>query len=260
MERTPYRAVFFDLDGTLLPMDLGEFMTAYFERLAGFVAARGVDSETFVTGLKAGIRAMASHDDGGLNADAYWKAFFGIVDRAALDWEPFVAEFYERDFGKIGESVVPDRNAVRAVAALQSKGYPLVLATMPMFPLAAVEWRLAWAGLDARAFSRITNYENSTSVKPKLAYYAENLHAAGLDASDVLMVGNNTKEDLACLDLGMDAYLVTDHLLDPVKFDLSTVKHSSMAEFAAWAEALPECVDPAVRIEAGPVALDAVGA
>lgn len=256
MERTPYRAVFFDLDGTLLPMDLGEFMTSYFERLAGYVAARGIDSETFVTGLKTGIRAMASHDDGSLNAEAYWKAFFGVVDEDALDWAPFVAEFYEHDFGKIGANVVPDRNAARAIETLRTKGYPLVLATMPMFPLRAVKWRLAWAGIEPSAFSRITNYENSTSVKPKLAYYAENLHAAGLDASDVLMVGNNTKEDLACLDLGMDAYLVTDHLLDPVKFDLSTVKHSPMAEFAAWAEALPECVDPAAPIEAGPVWLE----
>ena len=38
--------------------------------------------------------------------------------------------------------------AARAVDALASKGYPLVLATMPMFPERAVRWRLEWAGID----------------------------------------------------------------------------------------------------------------
>ena len=257
MERTPYRAVFFDLDGTLLPMDLGEFMQSYFGSLANYVAARGVDPETFTAGLKAGIKAMATHADGRLNADAYWEAFFGVVDRGVVDWTPLINEFYEHDFGAIGANVTPDPNAARAVEALRSKGYPLVLATMPMFPLRAVEWRLTWAGVDPEAFLRITNYENSTSVKPALAYYAENLKAAGLEGHEVLMVGNNTKEDLACLGLGMDAYLVTDHLLDPVNFDLGTVKHSTMAEFAAWAEALPACDNPARGIEPGPVAREA---
>ena len=257
MERTPYRAVFFDLDGTLLPMDLGEFMQSYFQRLAEYVAAHGIDPETFTAGLKAGIKAMASHDDGRLNSEAYWGAFFEVVDEDAADWTPFINEFYEHDFGTIGEGVVADPDAARAIAALRSKGYPLVLATMPMFPLRAVKWRLSWAGIDADAFERITNYENSTSVKPKLAYYAENLRAAGLRGEDVLMVGNNTKEDLACLDLGIDAYLVTDHLLDPVKYDLSKVKHSTMAAFADWAEALPVCEHPATGIESGPVGSEA---
>ena len=35
MPETPraYRAICFDLDGTLLPMDIDEFMNAYFSRL-----------------------------------------------------------------------------------------------------------------------------------------------------------------------------------------------------------------------------------
>lgn len=253
MEQTPYRAVFFDLDGTLLPMDLDEFMQSYFSSLASYVAANGIDPAMFTAGLKNGIKAMAAHEDGRLNAEAYWEAFFEAVDRDALDWTPLINRFYEHDFGKIGEGVTPNPDAARAIKTLIEKGYPLVLATMPMFPLRAVQWRLTWAGIDPNVFSRITNFENSTSVKPKLAYFAENLRAAGLEGADVLMVGNNTVEDLACLDLGMDAFLVTDHLLDPVEFDLSTVKHGSMAEFALWVEALPPCENPAQSIVAGPV-------
>ena len=187
---------------------------------------------------------MAVHDDGRTNADAYWEAFFSHADRDAADWDELLAGFYERDFGAIGAGVVP--NSAETLAA---KGYPLVLATMPMFPRRAVEWRLSWAGIDASRFGRITSFENSTSVKPKLAYYAENVAACGLAGEDVLMVGNNTVEDLAIRGLGADAFLVTDHLLDPDEgFDLASVKHGTMEEFAAWAEALPACADPAQGI------------
>ena len=67
------------------------------------------------------------------------------------------------------------------------------------------------------------------------------------------MVGNNTVEDLGIQALGADAFLVTDHLLDPTDggFDLATVKHGTMEEFAAWAEALPACAEHATGIDAG---------
>ena len=45
---------------------------------------------------------------------------------------------------------------------------------------------------------------------------------------DILMVGNNTREDLAAMKLGLDAYLVTDWLLDPDGFDIESVKHGTM--------------------------------
>lgn len=248
-----YRAVFFDLDGTLLPMELEEFLTAYFQAIASFVGAHGLDAQAFSAGLKAGIGAMAAHEDGRTNAEAFWGAFFQRADAAEADWEALIGEFYEADFGKIGEGVRPNPAAARAVNALAQKGYPLVLATMPMFPRRAVEWRLAWAGVDAHLFSRLTTYENSTSVKPKPAYCAENLAACGVAGADVLMVGNNTVEDGAFAGLGTDLYLVTDHLLDPTGAGVDGARHGSLEDFAAWAEALPACADPACGIEPGVV-------
>ena len=220
-----YRAIFFDLDGTLLPMELDEFLGAYFEAIATFVARHGLDAKSFSAGLKAGIGAMAAHDDDRTNYDAYWEAFFSHADRDAASWEELLTGFYEHDFGAIGEGFAPNPAAARAIETLAAKGYPLVLATMPMFPRRAVEWRLTWAGA-----------------------------ACSLSGDDVLMVGNNTVEDLAACGLGADAFLVTDHLLDPTEgFDLGTVKHGTMEEFAAWAEALPVCADPAQGVDAGVV-------
>ncbi len=252
MTQPAYRALFFDLDGTLLPMEIDEFMRTYFASLGAYVARFGVSPEAFMAGMKVGIKNMAAHDDGRPNAEAYWEGFFAHVDENVCDWPAELDYYYEHEFGKIGADVVPNPAAAHAVDALAAKGYPLVLATMPMFPERAVRWRLAWAGIDPDKFARLTHFQNSTSVKPKPAYYAENLAACGVSGEDVLMVGNNTVEDLGIRALGTDAFLVTDHLLDPTDgFDLATVKHGTMEEFAAWAEALPACADPATTIEAG---------
>lgn len=251
MTQPAYRALFFDLDGTLLPMEIDEFMRTYFASLGAYVARFGVSPEAFMAGMKAGIKNMAAHDDGRPNAEAYWEGFFAHVDENACDWPAELDYYYEHEFGKIGADVVPNPAAARAIDALAAKGYPLVLATMPMFPERAVRWRLAWAGIDPDKFARLTHFQNSTSVKPKPAYYAENLAACGVSGEDVLMVGNNTVEDLGIRALGTDAFLVTDHLLDPTDgFDLATVKHGTMEEFAAWVEALPVCANPATTIEA----------
>ncbi len=48
-----YRAVFFDLMGRFLPMELDEFMNAYFKALGSFVARKGLDPASFSAGLKA---------------------------------------------------------------------------------------------------------------------------------------------------------------------------------------------------------------
>jgi FMN phosphatase YigB (HAD superfamily) len=258
-----YRAICFDLDGTLLPMDVDEFMSAYFKRIAAFVAARGLDPALFMQGLKEGTRAMAANMADEVNAVAFWRRFGQVY--AGDAWTPeleahvlqIAGQFYETDFAHVGDGFVADGASARVVCKLMQKGYPLMLTTMPMFPLVAVKHRLAWAGVDAAIFGRITNYENSKSIKPRLTYFAENLAAAGVRAQDVLMVGNNTMEDMAFLQLGADGYLITDWLLDPVDFDLSQIKHGSMADFEAWVDALPNCENPAGAIECGPIEAEA---
>lgn len=241
-----YRAICFDLDGTLLPMDLDEFMNGYFKLLGEYVARYGVKWDDFILGMKAGIQAMATHSDGRTNEGAFWEQFFCFVDPNACDWEQVFLSFYEDEFGKLGQVVTPNPAAAEAVRTLADKGYPLLLATMPMFPRRAVEWRLAWAGVDPALFEYITTFDNSTSTKPHTSYYEEVLGVlSNIAADEVLMVGNNTVEDLAFCKLGADAYVVTDNLIDPVGFDLSTLPHGTLKDFASWVNTFPSCVIPA---------------
>lgn len=246
-----YRAVFFDLDGTLLPMDLEDFLGTYMKRLAAFAVGRGADPEAFSQGFKAGLGAMMGNDGPLTNREAFWKLFYEVMPDSDIDWEALTSEFYEEKFGAIGKNVVPNPAAAHIVNTLVEKEYPLVLATMPMFPLPAVLWRLKWAGVSSKAFARITSYDRATSIKPHASFFAENLAACGLEGKDVLMVGNNTVEDLAISKLGAETYIVTDCLLNPAKLDLATVPHGTLAELADWVDGLAPCAHPAPSINPG---------
>ena len=227
-----YRLVCFDLDGTLLPMDIDEFMQGYFFTIVRFAAQRGFDADAFMRALKAGIKAMATHEGAATNEEAFWAAFGEVYGEGAEEVRAVIGDYYNGDFAKIGEGSEPNAPAVRAIETLKRK--------------------------DHVVFERITSYENSKSVKPRQTYYAENLAAAHVAGSDVLMVGNNTMEDLAFLDLGADAFLVTDCLLNPIDMDLDEVRHGTMEDFARWVEALPDCADPVRTVDEGPIGKDAM--
>lgn len=251
-----YRAICFDLDGTLLGMDIDEFMGTYFARIAKWAGENGLDSHRFITALKSGTKAMALNDGKILNKEAFWDEFekdYGKEELEGVDVLAIADAFYADDFNRIGDGFVADPLVARTVNVLKEKGYPLVLTTMPMFPLQAVRHRLGWAGIDPDIFERITTYENSRATKPRQGYYAENLAAMGVEGKDVLMVGNNTMEDLSFCDLGADAFLVTDWLLDPIGFDLGSIKNGTFSDFAKWVDDLPECANPALEISSGPI-------
>ena len=67
MPKRSYKAVFFDLDGTLLPIDMDAFLKNYFNDIAAFVQARGHDPKQFIDALSAGVKSMLTKQ-GGLSA------------------------------------------------------------------------------------------------------------------------------------------------------------------------------------------------
>jgi FMN phosphatase YigB (HAD superfamily) len=193
--------------------------------------------------LTEGVKAMAVDTGDRMNEEVFWTTFHEQYGDDDPTIDSRITEFYSTVFPHIGDGFEPNPAAARAIATLQAKGYRLFLTTMPMFPRLAVEWRCHWADVDPAVFERITTYDNSFACKPDLRYFKQNLELAGCAPEEVLMVGNNTLEDLSAMKLGVDAYLVTDWLLDPVEFPIETVKHGSLADFADFAEQLPPAME-----------------
>lgn len=247
-----YKAVFFDLDGTLLPVDMDAFLQAYFKALGKYAAEHGQEPKRFTDALNKGVFAMIK-EEGGRNDERFWQTFcsvLGISESEMPAYEQLMEGFYNTAFDELGVLITPTPESAKVINLLKEKGYRLYLTTMPLFPRIAVEKRVQWAGCDPQAFERITTYDNSTSTKPHLAYYRENVEAIGLKPEEILMVGNNTREDLSAMQLGLDGYLVTDWLLNPDGFDIDSVKHGSMADFLKFVEGLPKCENAAESAEA----------
>lgn len=239
---TKYQAVFFDLDGTLLPMEGEVFIKRYFEVLPRFLAAEGFeDPGTIVIAVNEGTKAMFKpHEE--LNADAFWLVFEKTCGLSRSEFEPVMERFYASElYNSIGRDVERFEDGLAALRILREKGYPLYLTTLPVFPLQAVEARLAWSGIDPSCFGFITTYDECSAVKPSLDYYRQCIDRAGVDdPSQVLMVGNNTSDDFAILDLGCDAYLVTDFMINENGYNIDSVRHGTFKEFCDFAAALPD--------------------
>lgn len=239
-EPRSYTTIFFDLDGTLLPMDTDIFMKGYTKSLGAFMAAHGMDAETTMRAVFAGVKAMAKNDGSISNAEVFWKEFETLTGLSAEETEPLFTEYYQGSFNSIAETVTANPATARAIATLKSKGYRLAVTTMPMFPLVAVEARIGWAGLNPADFIFATDYANSTSIKPYARFYEEALRRANANAEHVLMVGNHTREDGWATNLGCDIYFVTDHLIESEDgLTVDQCKHGSMEDFARFCETLP---------------------
>ena len=234
-----YQASFFDMDGTLLPMDQETFVKVYFGALCKRFAPVGFEPQKLIQTIWAGTKAMITNDGSMTNDRRFWEVFASVYGEDSLSHIPEFDDFYTHEF--IAAKAVTSCNplAKQCIALLKEKGYPLVLATNPIFPMVAQHQRLSWAGLDQTDFIHITAYENSRHCKPNPAYYADICETLHLDPARILMVGNDYTEDGAARTLGMDFFLLTDCLIAPQDADLSAVRHGSLADLLAFLQTLP---------------------
>lgn len=212
----PKKAILFDLDGTLLPLDNDEFANTYVGLLAKKSATWGYNPEEMVKALWKGTGAMIKNDGSQSNYDIFWQVFASLVtakgkeeiytDIARFD------EFYHNEFN-LAKSVTPGNSLAKPLIDGLKGKYTLILATNPIFPRVAIESRLGWIGLDINDFSYVTTYENSSFCKPNPKYYQEILDKNGLSAADCLFIGNDMEEDIVPgIAVGLDTMLVTDCL------------------------------------------------
>lgn len=232
------KAVLFDLDGTLLPMDQEVFVKDYLGRMAAFLAPHGYDPEKLIKAVWKGTGAMVKNDGSLRNEDLFWQVFDRVMERDGRADNALFEEFYRDEFQKSRNSCGFQPAAAPAVREIRDMGYRVILATNPLFPAVATQSRIRWAGLEPEDFECITTYENARFCKPNPDYYREILGKLNLDPGDCLMVGNDVDEDMVVETLGMKAFLLTDCLINRNQADISRYPKGSFPELLQYVRSL----------------------
>jgi len=232
------KAVLFDLDGTLLPMDQDVFIADYFKRLAAKLAPAGYESDKLFKGIWAGIGGIMKNSGHKRNEEVFWEVFRSIFGERVDADKALFDEFYRDHFGAIQSVCGFAPEAAPLVRQLKEKGLRVILATNPFFPAAATYHRIRWTGLEPDEFELVTTYENSCRCKPNPDYFQEVLDQCGLKAEECLMVGNDAVEDTAAAAVGIPVFLLTDCLINKDGRDISAYPHGGFPELKAYIETL----------------------
>ena len=93
------KAVFFDLDGTLLPMNEDEFIKIYFKLLAKRLMPLGYNPDDLIKVIWGGTNAMFNNDGSKTNEEVFWQYFLDFYgeDKIKSD-RKIIDEFYTNEF------------------------------------------------------------------------------------------------------------------------------------------------------------------
>ncbi|WP_321530181.1 HAD family hydrolase [uncultured Desulfuromonas sp.] len=206
--------VLFDLDGTLINVDMHKFVPAYLEHLASCIDPQMPPRPFIDQMIRRTIELLGSDDGRQTNEQYYWQVIEQDLGIPAQQFCDGLNHFFRYNMELLSPLVQPLPLATKLIQRCHEKGLELVLATNPVFPRPLVEARLNWGGMKAEDFSLITSFENSRYCKPNPHYFEDILDQLTCRAEQCLMVGNDTEHDLSASHLGMTTFLVDTWLID----------------------------------------------
>lgn len=203
------QAVLFDLDGTLIDVDMNLFVPAYLRRLTHYMSEQ-VKPGQAVQSLHHAVAAMFANTDATRTLESL--LFEVLESELSILPEQYIeclGKFFENDLEELRYLVTGHPLSSQLVESSLARGWKVVLATNPIFPRKAIDARLAWAGLDSAAFHHVTAYETAHFCKPNALFFEEVLDYLQIPAEACLMVGNDTLHDLSACQVGMQTCLLT---------------------------------------------------
>lgn len=207
------RAVLFDLDGTLLDIELDAFLRDYFGLLGPVVAELVGDGLTPQQALGAvieGTNAMSGVHPDATNREVFQNAFHALTgfDLGQAAAAARLEVFYREEFPSLRAGHGPARGGAEVVSLSRDLGLRTALATNPIFPLAAIRERARWAGLELSSFDLVTSYESLSACKPLPGYFMQVAESLGVRPDECLMVGDDPELDLPAAQVGMKTFYV----------------------------------------------------
>ena len=165
------KAILFDLDGTLLPMNQDEFVKAYFGLLAKKLSIYGYEPQKLIESIWSGTKAMITNNGENTNEEVFWDLFKKIYGEDVISDQGKFEDFYKKEFQLVQKVCGYDEKANYLIKKLKESNYRLILATNPIFPSIATQSRIKWAGLENDDFEYITTYEKTIFYRMPLRRY-----------------------------------------------------------------------------------------
>ncbi len=230
------RAVFFDLDDTLLGNKTEPFIKQYFALLSQYATPKMPPDEFIATLLRASREMIYNEDVTLSNHAVFWRTFADCSGQDAAELEQFVVGFYEDVFPRLAPLATRRAVALPLVEYCFAQNWQVVIATNPMFPRVAIEERLRWAGVSVseQPYALVTTIENMHATKPNVAYYEEILQRVEIVADTAVMVGDDWENDIEpAAQLGMRTYWITENGESPP--DASLIAGAgTLDDFYVW--------------------------
>ena len=206
------KAIFFDLDGTLAPLDEPRFRDLYMDLIGKKAMSHGHDYKTFISCVGKGVYNMFTNDGKQTNEEVFWKPVYDCFPTFNKD---VFEDFYKHDFKQTLCCIGENKYAREIVEYCKERFDLIVLSTNPLFPKVATLMRMNEVGLKEDDFDYITAFEDSYYCKPNPMYFISLLKKFNLKPEEVIVLGNNDYEDCQCAFLAgiKNAYLIGDGLI-----------------------------------------------
>lgn len=212
------KAIFFDLDGTLLPFDEKKFSRIYFDTLYPQVEFLKISKRNFFKALIKGALAEVHNDGKRTNEEVFWDAIKESLNMDLSIYKDVLDDYYNNQYLECIKATKPQPESKKIVEFCKENGLKVVLSTNPVFPHLAIVNRMKFVDLNEEDFDYITDYSNSRFSKPNKEYFIDILKTLDLKPDEVIIFGNNEIEDGLCgEEAGIRTYLLDKYLISKSK-------------------------------------------
>ena len=229
--------ILLDLDNTLLGNDMEEFLPPYFALLHKHYQ-EFIDVQALWQITLSSVQTIHTQPgDAGNNVEIFVAEFSRRIGQPVEVVERVWDTFYREDFPRLQAYTTHRPEAEVVVRRLLADGHQVVIATNPLFPAAAIEQRMGWAGVNDFPYALVTTMENSRYFKPDPHYYREILAKVNGAPETTWMVGDDPVNDIEpARSLGISTWWITPNGLSSKTPPPESDKQGSLSDFLAWIE------------------------
>ncbi|MDD4335736.1 MAG: HAD family hydrolase, partial [Desulfotomaculaceae bacterium] len=211
-----FEAILFDLDGTLLDIDMSEFIQYYSRAMGQLAAEKGFGDPAQLVKLvdRCTWDMIRERNGENTNLETFMEKFLARWPYSDNQANDFFNEFYAARFPLLQQHCRPFPGMREMMAELCMHEQKIVIATQAIFPIEPIQCRLNWAEVGDFPYELVTSCEHMHYCKPAPEYYAEIAERIGVSPANCLMVGNDIDADLPASALGMKTFLLEEHLID----------------------------------------------